>query len=150
MRQRRSGARLRTSPSSREGGNVKAHPDLSSVFSALIDLLLNGTTFPRPTRITCFGLGSLENSRIAQLQLLLMLDLADRLNVSSPCPAASRRTRLNILLSLRDVQITTMDAYDPAFTTMDRLLLKSYGITVLLANTVRFSRHLSPSLLPVD
>ncbi|KAL7411803.1 hypothetical protein BDY24DRAFT_394937 [Mrakia frigida] len=61
--------------------------------------------------MVCFGLGSLENSRIAQMQLLLLLDLSKRLN------------------------ITSMEAYDPAFTSVDELLLGSYSISVLPTNT---------------
>jgi hypothetical protein len=49
--------------------------------SVLIQSLQDDPTFPNPTSIVCFGLGSLVQSRIAQLQLLLMLDLAARFKV---------------------------------------------------------------------
>lgn len=56
----------------------------------LVTALQDEPDLTRPSSIVCFGLGSVVQSRIAQLQLLLMLDLAARFEVRTEGPLSTR------------------------------------------------------------
>lgn len=66
---------------------------LSFSLSDFLDKLLARPDFPRPNRILCLGLGSLESSRIAQFQWLLLADLMQRLQVGRSVVSLARRRR---------------------------------------------------------
>ncbi|CED82949.1 Uncharacterized conserved protein [Phaffia rhodozyma] len=90
---------------------IMGHGGWAAAWEELVVSLKTDSTFPNPSRMTCFGLGPVSTSRIAQCQLLLMLDLAQKL------------------------QINVLEAYDPVFSTLDKSLLSTYGIDIISENT---------------
>lgn len=69
------------------------------------------------TDILCLGLGSVKDSRPAQVQLAFLLLMADHF---------AQREGLEV----------SMQAYDPIWETEDEELLRHFGITVMLNNEV--------------